>query len=142
MNLVIVCEGPKRKIFTLAGPRAVVWDEASATGVRLSRAHLTGVTPRPAHCGTAQRLCAHDPRELALTHLVVDRGEARSSAVVCNGKKAALSSGGNSIITNRNRKSLLIVIYTQKVGKGKALLWEVIWATVDEVQNQNSAGKT
>lgn len=85
----------KKEDFTLASPSAVVWDEASPTGMRLSRAHLTGVTPRPAHCRTAQRLCAHDTCELALTHLVVDWGEARSSAVVCNGKKAALSSCGN-----------------------------------------------
>lgn len=75
---------------TLASPRAVVWDEASPAGMRLSWAHLAGVTPRPAHRGTAQRLGAHDTRELALTHLVVHRGKARPSAVVCNGGEFTL----------------------------------------------------
>lgn len=72
--------------FTLARPGAVVWYEPSSAGVRLGWAHLTGVTPRPSHCGAAQSLCAHNACELALTHLVIHRGEARSSAVVCRGK--------------------------------------------------------
>lgn len=70
--------------FTLAGPGAVVWDEASPAGIGLGRAHLTGVTPRPPHRGTAQGLRAHDARELALAHLVVHGGEAGSRTVVWN----------------------------------------------------------
>lgn len=74
-------EGPD---FTLAGPSAVVWYEASSAGIRLGWAHLTGVTPRPSHRGTAQGLCAHDASELALAHLVVHGGEAGSRTVVWN----------------------------------------------------------
>lgn len=73
--------------FTLASPCAVVWYEPSSAGMRLGWAHLTGVTPCPSHCGTAQSLCAHNACELALTHLVIHRSKARSSAVVCNGKE-------------------------------------------------------
>lgn len=64
----------------------MVWYEPSPAGMRLGRAHLAGVTPCPSYCGTAHSLCAHDAWELALTHLVVHRGEARPSPVVCNGK--------------------------------------------------------
>lgn len=74
-------EGPD---FTLAGPGAVVWYEPSSAGIRLGRAHLTGVTPSPSHRGTAQGLCAHNASELALTHLVIHRGEAGSGPVVWN----------------------------------------------------------
>lgn len=73
--------------FTLASPGAVVWYEPSSAGMRLGWAHLTGVTPCPSHCGTAQSLCAHDACELALTHLVVHWSKARSSAVVWNSKE-------------------------------------------------------
>lgn len=72
--------------FTLASTRAVVWYEPSSAGMRLGWAHLTGVTPRPSHCGAAQSLRAHNASELALTHLVIHRGKAWSSAVVCNSK--------------------------------------------------------
>lgn len=75
--------------FTLARPGAVVWYEPSSTGVRLSRAHLTGVTPCSSHCGAAQSLCAHNACELALTHLVIHGGKARPSAVICRGKETA-----------------------------------------------------
>ena len=67
---------------TLACPRAVVGYEASTAGLRLSRTHLTGVTPGPAHGRTAQGLGAHDPRQLSLAHLVAHRGEAGSGPVV------------------------------------------------------------
>lgn len=70
----------------MARPSAVVWYEPSSAGVRLGWAHLTGVTPRPSHCGAAQSFCAHNACELALTHLVIHRGEAWPSAVVCRGK--------------------------------------------------------
>lgn len=73
--------------FTLAGPGAVVRDEASSAGIGLGRAHLTGVTPRPSHRGTAQGLRAHDARELALAHLVVHGGEAGSRTVVWNTRR-------------------------------------------------------
>jgi len=72
--------------FTLARPGAVIWYEPSSTGVRLGRAHLAGVTPRPSHCGAAQSLCAHNACELALAHLVVHRGEARPGAVIYKAK--------------------------------------------------------
>lgn len=84
--------------FTLARPGAVVWYEPSPAGVRLGWAHLAGVTPRPSHCGTAQSLCAHNACELALTHLVIHRGETRPSAVVCGGKAGARFSE-NSILS-------------------------------------------
>lgn len=77
--------------FTLAGPGAVVWDEASSAGIGLGRAHLTGVTPRPSHRGTAQGLRAHDARELALAHLVVHGGEAGSRTVVWNTRRVSVS---------------------------------------------------
>lgn len=80
--------------FTLARPSAVVWYEPSSAGVRLGWAHLTGMTPRPSHCGAAQSLCAHNACELALTHLVMHRGEARPSTVICRGK-AGVSYWGN-----------------------------------------------
>lgn len=70
--------------FTLAGPGAVVRYEPSSAGIRLGRAHLTGVTPCPSHRGTAQGLGAHNASELALTHLVIHGGEAGSGTVVCN----------------------------------------------------------
>ncbi len=70
----------------MARPGTVVWYEPSSAGVRLGWAHFTGVTPGPSHCGAAQSLCAHNACELALTHLVIYRGEARPSAVVCRGK--------------------------------------------------------
>lgn len=72
--------------FTLASPCAVVWYKPSSARMRLGWAHLTGVTPCPSYCGTAQSLCAHNACELALTHLVIHRGKAWSSAVVCNSK--------------------------------------------------------
>lgn len=75
----------------MAGPGAVVWDEASSAGIGLGRAHLTGVTPRPSHRGTAQGLRAHDARELALAHLVVHGGEAGSRTVVWNTGKVSVS---------------------------------------------------
>lgn len=76
--------------FTLARPGAVVRYEPSPAGVRLGRAHLTWVTPCPSHCGTAQSLCAHNACELALTHLIIHRGEARPSPVVCRGQTQLL----------------------------------------------------
>lgn len=69
-------------IHILARPGAVVGYEAPPAGLRLRRAHLTGVTPGPAHGGTAERLGAHDARQLSLAHLVAHRGKARSSPVV------------------------------------------------------------
>lgn len=71
----------------MAGPGTVVWDEPSATGVRLGGTHLTRVTPRPPHRGTAQRFGANDSCELALAHLVIHRGKAWTSAVVCEDKR-------------------------------------------------------
>lgn len=78
------CEGAD---FTLAGPSAVVWYEPSSAGIRLGWAHLTGVTPCPPHRGTAQGLGAHNASELALTHLVLHRGEAGSGPVVWNTRR-------------------------------------------------------
>lgn len=99
--------------FTLARPGAVVWDEPSPAGVRLGWAHLTRVTPRPSHCGTAQSLCAHNACELALTHLVIHRGKARPSAVVCR-DKAGMSLWANLTL------SLYFQTYTVKKSKVRA----------------------
>lgn len=92
--------------FTLACPSTVVWYEPSATGVRLGRAHLTGVTPRTSHCGAAQCLCAHNASELTLTHLVIHRGEARPSSVVCRGEKASQGGSVTGTRTQRDTSSL------------------------------------
>ena len=67
---------------TLAGSSADVGDEASTAGLGLGQAHLTGVPPSTPHSGTAQGLSAHDAAHLALTHLVVDLGEAGACSVV------------------------------------------------------------
>ena len=67
---------------TLAGSSADVGDEASTAGLGLGQAHLTGVPPGTPHGGTAQGLGAHDAAHLALTHLVVDLGEAGACSVV------------------------------------------------------------
>ena len=67
---------------TLARSTADVGDEASATGVRLCRAHLTGVSPCPSNGGTAQGLGAHNATQLALAHLVVDLRKAGPGPVV------------------------------------------------------------
>lgn len=69
--------------FTLASASAVVWYKPSSTGVRLSGAHLTRVTPRPSYCGTAQGFRADNSSELSLAHLVIHGGKARPSTVVC-----------------------------------------------------------
>lgn len=69
-------------VHILACPGAVVRYEPPPARVRLGRTHLAGVTPGPSHCGAAQGLGAHDAGELALTHLVVHRGEAGPGAVV------------------------------------------------------------
>lgn len=72
---------------TLARAAADVGDEASATGVRLGGAHLTGVSPCPSDGGTAQCLGAHDATQLALAHLVVDLREAGPGPVVWRGRR-------------------------------------------------------
>lgn len=68
----------------MASPGADVGDEAAAAGLRLSRAHLTGVAPGPPDGGTAQRLGADDACQLPLAHLVVDLSETRAGPVIWN----------------------------------------------------------
>lgn len=60
----------------------MVGNEAAATGVGLSRAHLAGMPPGAAHRGTAQRLGADDATQLALAHLIGDGGETRPGSVI------------------------------------------------------------
>lgn len=72
--------------FTLARPSAMVWYEPPSAGVRLGWTHLTRVTPCPSNCGAAQSLCAHYACELTLTHLVIHRGKAWPSSVICRSK--------------------------------------------------------
>lgn len=67
---------------TLAGPSADIWDEATAAGLGLGRARLTGVAPGSPHGGTAQGLGAHNPRQLALAHLLVHLCETRACPVI------------------------------------------------------------
>lgn len=80
-------------ILTCSG--ADVGDEAAAAGVRLGGTHLTGVAPGPAHGGTAERLRADDPAELALAHLVADHSKARACPVISFtlGSSKAVSAG-------------------------------------------------
>lgn len=78
--------GSSARRVTLTSARAVVGNEAAATGVGLSRAHLAGVPPGTAYRGAAQRLGADDATQLALAHLIGDGGKARPSSVIC-GKK-------------------------------------------------------
>lgn len=70
----------------MAGAGADVRDEASSAGVRLGGTLLAGVAPGSANGGAAKRFSADDSTELALAHLVVHLGEARSSSVVWDWK--------------------------------------------------------
>lgn len=72
---------------TLAGPSADIWDEATAAGLGLGWAHLTGVAPGSPHGGTAQGLGAHNPRQLALAHLLVHLCETRACPVIWGKKR-------------------------------------------------------
>lgn len=83
---------------TLTGSGADVGDEAAPAGVWLGRALLTGVAPGPADGGAAQRLGAHDPAQLALTHLVVHLRETRPGPVVCGREETGMSYG--SVVTD------------------------------------------
>lgn len=100
--------------FTLARPGAVVWYEPSPAGVGLSRAHLTGVTPRTPHRGAAQGFGAHDARQLALTHLVVHGGKARTGPVIC-----------------RQKPDLLLIT------EGKTLFWETVQRLDQKLYHEN-----
>lgn len=76
------CHTEFQSELTLAGPSADIWDEATAAGLGLGRAHLTGVAPGPSHCGTAQGLGAHNARQLALAHLLVHLCETWACPVI------------------------------------------------------------
>lgn len=67
---------------TLTGSRADIWNEASAAGVGLGGAHLTGVAPGSAHRGTAECLGADNPAELSLAHLVADHSKTWACPVI------------------------------------------------------------
>ena len=68
--------------FTLAGSSTNVGNETSSARVRLSRAHLTRVTPGPSNGGTTHGLGTDDPAELSLTHLVIYLAKAGASTIV------------------------------------------------------------
>ena len=91
---------------TLACPGSMVGYEASTAGLRLCRTHLTGVTPGPAHRGTAEGLGAHDARQLSLAHLVAHRGKAGSSPVVFTTHNPGRENGINAFSQTKcmNRK--------------------------------------
>lgn len=74
-------------LLTLTCSAADIRDKASATGVRLGRAHLARVTPGTTNGGTAEGLGAHNATQLTLAHLVVDLREAGTGPVVCEKDK-------------------------------------------------------
>lgn len=61
----------------------MVWNEASAAGMRLGRTHLAGVAPRSPNCCAAEGFCADYSTELALAHLVGYQSKARAGSVIC-----------------------------------------------------------
>lgn len=68
----------------MASPSADVGDETPTAGLRLGRAHLTGVAPGPSNGGTAQSLGADNACQLPLAHLVVDLSETWACPVIWN----------------------------------------------------------
>lgn len=102
-------------IHILACPGAVVWYEPSPAGVRLGRAHLARVTPCPPHGGAAQRLRTHDAGQLALTHLVAHRREARPGAVVSFTLGPGEAVGAHASVGSHTSSSVETSVFTNRL---------------------------
>lgn len=102
-------------VHILAGPSAVVRDEPSPTGVRLSGAHLAGMTPGSSHRGTAQSLSAHDARQLALAHLVIHRGEAWACAVISLTLCSCEAVGADAAVRRHTSSSVQTAVLTHRL---------------------------
>lgn len=102
-------------IHILAGSSANVGDEASSTGVRLSRTLLAGVTPGATDGGTAQCLGAHNATELPLAHLVIDLSEAGSSPVVSLALRASETIHTSTSVRSDAAPTILAAILTHRL---------------------------
>lgn len=99
----------------LAGSSADVGDEAPAAGLRLGRAHLTGMAPGPPDGGTAQRLGADDACQLPLAHLVVDLSETRARPVISFTLRAGESINTRAAVRSNTTPAVLATIVTDRL---------------------------